>query len=232
MTEGLSDTSRSHVESMIKAGMGAVCSSMHMRVSGVEGKVEGVQVSTASLEVQLQSALGRLEKLEREHNDLREDFSRRMGDAEKRLGLIDERLDKLVVPAAGAEGGSGVESTARQSPPNCNSDTPYELRTCAKIGGFVFDTVRDVLLAEAKRCLQDAGIDDSEWKWMHSPNMKGSWVLLTFNTAGSLQRARQAVNASNFSHGGKRIWLDTAKTRAELLPARNTHRCYTALVAE
>ena len=139
-------------------------------------------------------------------------------------------LNKLVLPPSTSQASSG--SAERQAAPNCNSDTPYEHRTCAKIGGFVFDSDRELLVTEAKRCLEAAEVENSTWKWMHSPLNKGSWVLLTFETPAALQKAKQAMNAANYSHGGRRIWLDAAKTQAELRPARITHRCYTALLAE
>ena len=180
--------------------MSAVCSSVEKRVSGVEDKVEEVKVNAASLEAQLQSAVARIDKLERDHADLREEFFRRIGEAEKRLGLIDERLDKLVPPPASTSSAEQGVSTSASPSPNCNDDTPYELRTCAKIGGFVFDTERQELLKEAKRCLAEAGVNESDWKWMHSPHPKVSWVLLTFGSATTLHRARQAFNAANVNH--------------------------------
>ena len=158
---------------------------------------------------------------------MREQFYKRGGDIEKRLGLLDERLDKLVAPPSPSHG-EPASAGSQAAAPNCNSDLPYEQRTCAKIGGFTFDTPRDVLISEAKRCLEAAGVDPSVWKWMHCPGAKGSWVLLTFNSAQQLQQARQAVSSSNYLHDGRRIWLDAAKTRAELRPVRITHRCYVA----
>ena len=53
---GLSDTGRSNVERMSKAGMAAVCTSVEKRVSVVAEEVECVKVSTASFEAQLQHA--------------------------------------------------------------------------------------------------------------------------------------------------------------------------------
>ena len=80
--------------------------------------------------------------------------------------------------------------------------------------------------------MQTAGVDTSTFKWLHAVHDTGSWVLLIFLTPQALQSARAAISASRYEVGGRRLWCDAAKTRAELLPARLVHRCATALTNE
>ena len=93
----------------------------------------------------------------------------------------------------------------------------------------IYEMSKTLVEAEARKCLEQAGVNMGFFKWLHAVHDKGSWVLLTFVSPEALQTARQAVSASTFTFGGRKLWCDAAKTRAELLPARLVHRCATAL---
>ena len=53
--------------------------------------------------------------------------------------------------------------------------------------------------------------------------------MLTFDTPENLAKARLAFQAQRIEHGQRRIWLDAAKSKAELLPARLVHRAFTCV---
>ena len=111
---------------------------------------------------------------------------------------VAKRVDTLVAPPANDASSAQSGGEGHTAPtPNCNADLPYELRTCAKLGGFPYDTPKDVLVKEARECLKSAGVDEGMFKWLHSVHDKGSWVLLTFLTPQALQSARAAVSAAH-----------------------------------
>ena len=171
-------------------------------------------------------------QLRRDFDAFNEETVRKHRDLEEMYKGVSDRVDSLTVPAATGANSSSAPAQHPSQPANCNSDVPYELRTCAKIGNFPYDTPKDTLVDEASKCLLTAGVDQSTFKSLHAVHAKGSWVLLTFVTPQALQAARLAISAANYEYGGRKLWCDAAKTRAELLPARLIHRCFTALSNE
>ena len=102
----------------------------------------------------------------------------------------------------------------------------------AKIGGFVYDTLAQEMIDFAKAKLGEAGVAPDSFRHLHSPMDKGSWLLLTFSSPELLQDARMAFRSHAFECNGRKIWLDAAKTKAELRPARLIHRAFTAVTEE
>ena len=129
--------------------------------------------------------------------------------------------------------GSGpLSSSGQPIAVNANLDLPYEQRVVAKIGGFLFDSPAADMLNFAKEKLAEAGIPSDRFRHLHCPHTTGSWVLLTFMKPEYLQDARMAFQSSSFRCADRKIWLDAAKTRAELKPARIIHRAYTAITEQ
>ena len=89
-------------------------------------------------------------------------FFERIGDIGQRLGLLDERLGKLVPPP------SRLMHTGQ--PPAL-----IHLRQTATASVAVHLSRHAMSpLSEAKRCLDVPGVDPAGWKGMPSPNEKGS----------------------------------------------------------
>ena len=107
---------------------------------------------------------------------------------------------------------------------------PHEQRTLATIGGFQWNTAGADLVKLATECLERAGVPSSDFKFLHAPRDPGSIVSLVFTGPHKLQEARLAVKCSKYSHGSRTIWLDAAKTREELRPARLVHRAAEAIL--
>ena len=232
---------------MMEAGMGAVVGIIETRVTSVEQSSEQLSVRMAALECKLDDTRNLLDSTRRDldteklcTSQLRQDFTsfrelclNKHKELEDLYKVASDRVDALVVPSStnNESRASQHPSEAHQSPPNCNGDLPYETRTCAKIGNFPYDTPKATLETESRKCLETAGVSSDSFKYLHAVHDKGSWVLLTFTSPQALRSARMAIGASGFQYGGRKLWCDAAKTRAELLPARLVHRCATALTS-
>ena len=141
-----------------------------------------------------------------------------------------DTVDNLLTPSHGTATGSASSAGAAARMANANSDdTPYHLLVVAKIGGFVQATAAEQILSKCRTELAAAGVDASTYKHLHCPRSKGSWCLLTFDTPANLANAKMAFQARKVVHAGRTIWLDAAKTRAELLPSRLVHRAHTSV---
>ena len=243
-SHGLTEGGRRNVHDILKAGMMAVAEKVELRFTKVEADTEDIKVSCARLEARVAETERLLEKQKAEHDELKQDvvdgnanFERRIANVESMCAVFEDKfkqqsdtVDKLLTPNRGWSTGAGSSQGAPAGMANANSDdTPYHLRVLAKIGGFVYDTDAEVMLTQCRMQLTDAGVHESTYKHLHCPRTKGSWCLLTFDTPANLARARLAFQARKIVHGGRRIWLDAAKTRAELLPSRLVHRAHTCV---
>ena len=236
--DGLSEASRAHVEEMLKAGMSAVATVVETRISSVENSVVDLSGKNVELEDRVRKIEEFAARQARDLDSLRKSLTDHEKSCAERLTLLEKRqneqaaiLDKIVVPD---EGPVGASSSKRQAAPpaNANPDVPYEQRTVAKIGNFVYDTPGNEMTSFAASKLAEIGFTADHYKHLHSPHEKGSWLLLTFASPKLLQDARMAFQARSFTHNDRKIWLDAAKTRAELKPARIIHRAFTALSEE
>ena len=237
--DGLSESSRANVEEMLKAGMGAVATVVETRINTVESSVTELAGKNNEMEGKMFKMEEALARQNSEIAVLRAAFAKHEASCAEKFSALDKRqaeqtliLDRIVVPTPGEAGSSSnmpTNSASPQVPVNANADIPYELRTIAKIGGFVFDTPAAEMCDFAKAKLTEAGVSPESYSNLHSPHQKGSWLLLTFSTPKALQDARMALQARAFECKGRKIWLDAAKTKAELLPARLIHRAFTAI---
>ena len=237
--DGLSESSRANVEEMLKAGMGAVATVVETRITTVESSVTELAGKSNELEVKMMKMEEALARQNADIEALRASLAKHEAWCAEKFATLDKRqaeqagiLDKIVVPTPTGNGSSTTPPTHLASPNvpvNANADIPYEQRTVAKIGGFAFDTPAAEMCDFAKAKLEVAGVNADNYSNLHSPHAKGSWLLLTFSTAKALQDARMTFQARKFESNGRKIWLDAAKTRAELRPARLIHRAFTAI---
>ena len=143
---------------------------------------------------------------------------------------LQELHDRAPVSLAGTPPPPGLElpepKQQRMAPPR-----PLEERTIARIGNLGWDTAGRVLIARAKQVLLDAGVDECSWHNMSAVRDPGSVVQLAFRTRHELDRAQFLIkDASIRTQGhGKYVWLDLAKSREEMLPARTVHRLHDVL---
>ena len=235
-TEGLSDASRVHVEEMLKAGMSAVASVVESRISTVETSVTDLAGKTSELEDEVRKVKDSMAKQSAEIAALRESLGKHEASCNDRFAHLEKRqaeqasiLDKIVTPDSAAS-----TSGSSQRPPaaNANADVPYEQRVVAKIGGFTYDSLASDMTSFAIEKLTEIGVAPDSYNHLHCPFAKGSWLLVTFEKPQILQRARMAFQSHQFTLHGRRIWLDAAKTKAELKPARLIHRAMTALTEQ
>ena len=152
---------------------------------------------------------------------------------EKRTAHIESELEAAKnLVAANSSGPSASRPSPSDAPPVVDSSdkaTPYECRTFARMGNFPWNTPAKDLVRMAKEALTAAGVPDAHWRHLHAPRNPGSSVELEFNEAAHLQSARFAIRCAAHHVGDKVVWLDAAKTRDELRPARLTHRGAAAL---
>ena len=235
--EGLSESSRVHVEEMLKAGMSAVATVVETRIATVETSVVDLSSKHAQLESRVRKAEELLARQSHDVDSLRKALDVHERSCAERFAALEKRqseqadiLDKITLPVPQNNSSSGPGSNSNsQSVANTNPDIPYEQRTVAKIGGFQFDTPDKDMVSFASEKLTEAGVLADAYRHLHCPFTKGSWVLLTFSCPSQLQDARMAFQSKAFVHNDRKIWLDAAKTKAELKPARIIHRAYTAL---
>ena len=241
-SDGLTEGGRRNVQDMLKAGMMAVAEKVELRFTKVEEETEDIKVTCARLEARLSETERLLQKQQADHDELKQDladskvnFERRIANVEVLCATFEDKfkqqsdtVDRLLTPNANAASGS-TSSQGAASMANANTDdVPYHLRVVAKIGGFVYDTDAEEMVSKCRTELAAAGVE-ATFKHLHCPRNKGSWCLLTFDTPANLARARMAFQARKVVHNGRSIWLDAAKTRAELLPSRLVHRAHTCV---
>ena len=145
---------------------------------------------------------------------------------EKRAQFLESELEKMKQSVSAQE----VSQTASSSSAADSTTLPYERRTIARMGGFTWNTPAADLVRIAKEVLSAGGIPDDNWKSLHAVRDPGSIVELELSTAAMLQSARLAVRCANRRIDQRLIWLDAAKTRDELAPARLVRRAAEALI--
>ena len=235
--EGLSEASRANVEEMMQAGMGAIATVVETRFTVVESSVVELTGKNTELEDRVRKCEDTIARQARDIDSLRKTLADHERSCADRFASLEKRqseqaaiLDKIVTPGNHESTGSSSNSASvSHTAPNANSDVPYELRTVAKIGGFEYDTPSKDMVTFASEKLAEAGVSSETFRHLHCPFQKGSWLLLTFTSPSALQDARMALQSKAFLHNDRKIWLDAAKTRSELKPARIIHRAFTAL---
>ena len=164
--EGLSESSRAHVEEMLKAGMSAVATVVETRIATVETSVVELSGKHAELETRVRKSE---ELAARQAHDI-DCLQKRLDVHERscadRFEALEKRqheqaavLDKIVLPGAHVDSTLGSRSKCNSQPvPNANPDIPYEQRMVAKIGGFVFDTLGNDMVTFAAEKFAGAGV--------------------------------------------------------------------------
>ena len=218
----LSAEALDEVSDLVEGGLRGMATVLVSKLDAQAKRIDEAEQRASTQEQLLQSVISDIAASNRE---LKSQLSR----LEKRTADIESELEetKKQVPS-GTPQATGPSSSAAPID-NSNAATPYECRTIARMGNFPWNTPATELVRMAKDSLAKAGVPDAHWRHLHAPRDPGSSVELEFNDACNLQSARLAIRCSAERVGDKFVWLDAAKTRDELRPARLTHRGATAL---
>ena len=149
LREELSEGGKRNVATMMEAGMSAVVTCIETRVSAVEDTSELLSVRMAAVESKLDETRNLLDATRRDLSEFKDMCLKKHHELEELYKAASGRIDALVVPPRGNSTPNAQSSSepAASVRPTCNADVPYELRSCAKIGNFPYDTARDNLEA-------------------------------------------------------------------------------------
>ena len=110
-------------------------------------------------------------------------------------------------------------------PPNANSAPRYEERVLARVGNLGWDTPEAEIIQRCKQVLLTCGVSEATVRAVTAPRRTGSQAEVLFTSGAHLQEAAQLVKQKGIRIvETKVVWLDVAKTRAELKPSRIVHR--------
>ena len=124
-----------------------------------------------------------------------------------------------------------TENGARSQDDDWLGQIPLSERKYARMGNLGWDAPADQVLVQAKKVLEDAGVNKDDFSCLSAARDKGSIVSLTFNSAELLQDTKRKIRSLKIKAPGCEIfvWLDVEKSRNELRPARLIHRGAEAL---
>lgn len=150
--------------------------------------------------------------------------------AERHTSQIETIEDRVDAAAASSDAAmravEGLE--ARFAALLADGGVAKEARVVARIGGLGWDATPEALQRAATQVLAEAGIPPNAHGAVAAVLNRagrGSSAETVFTNDGSLQTARIAVRALRKEIvPGRTVWLDAARTKAELRPVRALHR--------